>query len=436
MITVYVLVTFIDATGVHKAGTITKVKEEDFDPRYMKKITPPSPGGSTVDVTQIVSSGTKIATITVDDEPTDIYAPEDTGSDVSVTQVVSTGTKIATVTVDDTPTDLYAPNPGDKVVVTQVQSTGTKIASIKVNNNSTDLYAPAGGQSSSGVVLKANRLAEKILDHTYTYATISDGVSAADLCAKLLGGESVYVRFNSDKEIFEISGLCEDTSGTAPTPFPYYGVMNLSNQSLTKTYKVKLQFSGSPAVASRIDFTEVTSGSEVSVTQVLSSGTKIATVTVDGNDTDLYAPAGGGGGGSAPSLVGSFEKNDSSIMLGSLESDYSQGGTFSDSDMLNPAAFCFKNTHQDGDSILTCDAIGIYCEQTHKGYTSLADLLSEMPLGQSPYVYLTFWFAGSPSAIAVYVKGEIDPGNPTEISWTGNWNQSSVSYPGAWPNYS
>ena len=41
--------------------------------------------------------------------------------------------------------------------------------------------------------------------------------------------------------------------------------------------------------------------SDVSVTPVLSSGTKIATVTVDGSSTDLYAPSGGGstGGGSS-----------------------------------------------------------------------------------------------------------------------------------------
>ena len=32
---------------------------------------------------------------------------------------------------------------------------------------------------------------------------------------------------------------------------------------------------------------------EASVTQVLSSGTKIATVSIDGTATDLYAPAGG-----------------------------------------------------------------------------------------------------------------------------------------------
>lgn len=44
------------------------------------------------------------------------------------------------------------------------------------------------------------------------------------------------------------------------------------------------------------------SGTSVTVTPVLTSGTKIATVDVDGVETDLYAPAGGGGGGSAKVL--------------------------------------------------------------------------------------------------------------------------------------
>lgn len=38
---------------------------------------------------------------------------------------------------------------------------------------------------------------------------------------------------------------------------------------------------------------------EASVTQVQTSGTKIATVTIDGTATDLYAPEGGGGGSTA-----------------------------------------------------------------------------------------------------------------------------------------
>lgn len=78
---------------------------------------PDSPGGgSTVEVTQVLSSGTKIASISVDGTPTDLYAPTPTEpTDVDVTQVVSTGTKIATITVDNVPTDLYAPTPSTPV---------------------------------------------------------------------------------------------------------------------------------------------------------------------------------------------------------------------------------------------------------------------------------------------------------------------------------
>lgn len=37
-------------------------------------------------------------------------------------------------------------------------------------------------------------------------------------------------------------------------------------------------------------------GSSVEVTQILESGTKVATITVDDTPTDIYAPSGGGGG--------------------------------------------------------------------------------------------------------------------------------------------
>lgn len=45
------------------------------------------------------------------------------------------------------------------------------------------------------------------------------------------------------------------------------------------------------------------SGSTVSVTQIQSTGTKIASIDVDGNTTDLYAPNGGGGGGSGVTII-------------------------------------------------------------------------------------------------------------------------------------
>lgn len=47
LIKVWVLVSFYDENGLHKAGTVAYVKEEEFNPNYMKKIDAPTPGGST-----------------------------------------------------------------------------------------------------------------------------------------------------------------------------------------------------------------------------------------------------------------------------------------------------------------------------------------------------------------------------------------------------
>ena len=46
---------------------------------------------------------------------------------------------------------------------------------------------------------------------------------------------------------------------------------------------------------------------EASVTQVQTSGTKIATVTIDGTATDLYAPEGGGSGPEPSSTTPSMD---------------------------------------------------------------------------------------------------------------------------------
>lgn len=154
MITVYVLVTFADESGVHKAGTICQVKSEDFDPRFMKKID--NPGGDSYtkeETNELLSHKQDTLTagqnITIEDDT--ISAKDDIGDTVTVTQIQSTGTKIATIKVNETDTDIYAPEggSGDTVEVTQVQTSGTKIATISVNSVPTDLYAPAGGGGGS-----------------------------------------------------------------------------------------------------------------------------------------------------------------------------------------------------------------------------------------------------------------------------------------------
>lgn len=101
-------------------------------------------GGSTVTVTQVLTSGTKIATIGVDGTDTDLFAPSGGGggSTVSVTQIQSTGTKIATITVDGNGTDLYSP----AAPVTDVQVNGTSVVTSGVAN------IPVAGSSALGVV--------------------------------------------------------------------------------------------------------------------------------------------------------------------------------------------------------------------------------------------------------------------------------------------
>ena len=99
-------------------------------------------GGDTVVITPVVTSGTKIADVSVNGVEKDLYAPNPT--QVIVNQEQQTGTKIGSIEVNGVEIDLYAPSP-TQVNVTQVQQSGTKIATIGVNGVNTDLYAPEGG---------------------------------------------------------------------------------------------------------------------------------------------------------------------------------------------------------------------------------------------------------------------------------------------------
>lgn len=213
-------------TGGAANKVLAKKSSQDYDFKWVNN-EGGGGGGSSVEWEQILESGTKIATITIDDEPFDVYAPTppvktselindsnyQTASDVSTalapyqtknltesvegattvegalgalstnkadasdipdslsdlssdathrtvtdteisswngksvvvcTQELSTGTLIATITVNGTPVNLYAPagGGGDTVAWSQVLLSGTKIGTITINGTSTDVYAP------------------------------------------------------------------------------------------------------------------------------------------------------------------------------------------------------------------------------------------------------------------------------------------------------
>ena len=81
-----------------------------------------------------------------------IASDEQTGDYVAVSQILSTGTKIAGIIVDGTETEVFAPTP-PSISITQIQSTGTKIATITVDSSNTDIYAPEGGGSGGHTIL-------------------------------------------------------------------------------------------------------------------------------------------------------------------------------------------------------------------------------------------------------------------------------------------
>ncbi len=74
--------------------------------------------------------------------------PPGGGSSVEITPILSTGTKIAEYEIDGVSGDLYAPSgggTGSTVSITPSLSTGTKIADFEIDGSSGSLFAPAGG---------------------------------------------------------------------------------------------------------------------------------------------------------------------------------------------------------------------------------------------------------------------------------------------------
>lgn len=93
-------------------------------------------GGSTVTITTDYQTGTKIATLTIDDTDYNVYIPTDQiGSIVSITTDYQEGTKIATLTIDNTDYNIYIPQ--DQVGNTNYSGTTDPAAAV---GNDKDLY--------------------------------------------------------------------------------------------------------------------------------------------------------------------------------------------------------------------------------------------------------------------------------------------------------
>lgn len=177
-----------------------------------------------------------------------------------------------------------------EVNVTQTLQGGTKIASISVDGNSTDLYAPSGGGGGgSGDVSYETNIANRI--ETYE--------------EQQPGGAIVKVY---DAPSFKSGYVVVDDSNYPVFTPPALGVEYVTNYNqgilvgtlVVRTITQDPEDEESTIVAHKDTFEIIVptggggGGSVVSWNQIVQSGTKIATVTINGNSTDVYAPSGGG----------------------------------------------------------------------------------------------------------------------------------------------
>lgn len=215
---------------------------------------------------------------------------------VAADQVLTSGTEIGGITIGSTRTAFYAPEVEipevTKVTVTPLVNSGTKIANIKVDGNLHSIYAPAAQQ-----------------------ITVTPALNNGTAIGSITVGNNTTTLY-APEVVPDGSGSVIDISGKLDAPAtPGSNGQVLATNGQGVTYWTDNLSGGS-------------GGSSVSVQQIQSTGTKIASITVDGARTDLYAPVGGGdtiitegGDGPLPLLkTVTLTEDVSSIIIGEDES--------------------------------------------------------------------------------------------------------------------
>lgn len=288
-------------------------------------------GGSTISIETDYQTGTKIATFNVDGNDIVLYIPTDKiGSIVSISTDYQSGTKIATLTIDQQDYNIYIPN----VSVTPVVQSGTKIATI----NGTDIFAPAdqvGAKTYVGTTdpdaslgadgdlyFKGTRATGTMVayDDYFALGTGTSSGGGVEVPLDHLIGDAVSLEI-----VWTKNGNIEKTSiaQVADIPISVGGSMGqgswhsegdgnyylmLVRDAAGKLYARANSIYNSAWISTITatgpygDVQTITAGyfkadgawkkytTDVAVSQVVSSGVKIATITINDSPVDIYAP--------------------------------------------------------------------------------------------------------------------------------------------------
>lgn len=287
----------------------------------------------TVTVTQTLASGTKIGEIDVSGTTTELFAPAggSGGDTVTVTPAVYSGTKIADIDVSGTTTSLYAPAGGSGGSTDWADITGNKpylyqgYRSTSVQQSPTQ-YTPSTlpgyGTAATGDYSIAIGYDTQATNHCslavggstrskgmWSVATGDGTIAAGDrqIAAGTYNAEDAnnYFAFmvgNGDYKSGGSTTIRKNAEATAWNGNKYiegnlyvgctdWATVNSSSSGTGKPELVT-ENAGGKRVLTEDDIPSVV-GDTVTITQTLTSGTKIAEIDVSGTTTDIYAPAGG-----------------------------------------------------------------------------------------------------------------------------------------------
>ena len=262
--------------------------------------------------------------------------PVSGGSTVTIERALTSGTKSATISVDGTSYDLYAPTPNAGTVTSvRVQATSPVQSSTSTAQSSTlnttislangygDTKNPYGTKTANYVLAGPTTgsaaapsfralVAADIPDLSDTYltsytetdptvpswakASTKPTYTASEVGAvatSAVGAASGVVPLNASSKIDStyLPSYVDDVIEGYYYNNKFYTTSAHTTQITGETGKIFVDLSTNKTYRySGSAFTEVSQGSIVSVSRSLTSGTKSATITVDGTGYDLYAP--------------------------------------------------------------------------------------------------------------------------------------------------
>lgn len=314
---------------------------------------------------------------------------------------------------------------GNVVTWTQIQASGTKIAVIDINGSSTDVYAPTPTALWYGTCTTAGGTAAKA-------ATIT-GFTDANITT----GQVIWVRFSNANSV--ANPTLSINSGTA-IAIKRYGTTAPSTSAASSWNAgevVTLVYDGTywmmadwvNTTYSSMTTAEIDAGTGttarlitparlkyaidqwVDVTQVQTTGTKIATIATGDTATDIYAPA---GGGSKSAFYGTSSTTASTAEKAVTCADWSleEGNTIT---------ILFSTANTAGTPTLNINSTG--AKSIYRGNGAVT---ASNPILWDAGSTLTFVYDGT---YYRFVTAQQDSGNPTTLG-AGTWQGTSSTADG------